>query len=55
MVVPSTGYHKALLLSRQQFDQIKNKSKVKSQAQAKSEIDQARKEQEIEINAAAQR
>jgi len=55
VVVPSTGYHKALLLSRQQFDQIKNKSKVKSQAQAKSEIDQARKEQEIEINAAAQR
>merc|ERR1711973_245306 len=52
VVVPSDGYHKALLLSRQQFDQIKTKSKVKSHAEAKSEIDSARKEQ---INDAAQR
>ena len=55
VVVPSDGYHKALLLSRQQFDQIKTKSKVKSHAEAKSEIDSARKEQINEINAAAQR
>ena len=50
VVVPSDGYHKALLLSRQQFDQIKTKSKVKSHAEAKSEIDSARKEQINEIN-----
>jgi len=55
VVVPSKGYHKALLLNRQQFQQIKTKSKVKSKEGTQAEIDSARNTQECELSAATQR
>ena len=55
VVVPSKDYRKALLLNKQQFRQIKNKSKVKSPEGVSAEIDSARQEQEKELAAATKR
>ena len=46
VVVPSKDCRKALLLNKQQFSQIRNKSKVKSPEGVSAEIDSARQEQE---------
>lgn len=54
-MVPSKDYHKALLLNRQQFAQIRNKAEVKSIKAIQSEIDSARTGQEYELAAATQR
>lgn len=54
-MVPSKDYHKALLLNRQQFAKILNKSEVKSKEAIQTEIDSARGSQEVELAAATQR
>jgi len=55
VVVPSKDCRKALLLNKQQFRNIKSKSKVKSPEGVSAEIDSARQEQEKELAAATKR
>jgi len=55
VVVPANDYKKALLLNRHQFEQIKNKAKVKSKEAIDAEIGNARNAQVNELAAATQR